>query len=758
MYFASNRFTGNGVQTQWGINFTGGYISQTHVKVRVTSPAGVVTTPSFVWAGPNTLEITPAVASGYALEIYRDTPKDLPLVDYTDGAILNESNLDRTAQQTVFATAEIYDRLVDAEELVGGAAAAASASAASATSSATAAASSATAAASSAAIAQSIETIANNAAAHAGVIGNPHGTTKGDIGLGSVDNTADASKPVSTAQQAAIDASAATLTSEINLRLPEIGTYSALRAYTGPVTAYYVRGVSNIFDGGNGVFRVAVGDVTSADNSGTILVDAVGRRWKREYTSDIQAGWFGARGDGVNDDAPAIQAAYNFGISLGGATVQCPRGVCKMGSTLVLGGTGVNQNSANSALKGAGGYATTLDFSTAPVASDGVQIAGAGRIVLQGFAVKNAKNFGINVNSGQNPGDPTYVSRFALRDLIVEGSTSHGIRMANTYMGVLDSIESRNNGGSGFYLAGNHTSITATRCWAGGDGTNPMGGNVGPGWFINGIIYSNFSGCGSDWNGGAGWEVRNCAGLTFNACGSESNDGEGWLLVSSLANSAGSPVVGIDSVSLHGCFAFNNSKDGANLFANFLGVVTADSTPASVTLSANNDLLGAGQTVSTVFNGTSGKISVFDRGNNLAGTRLYSGSVVNGDYLTAVSPAGQASALVSGISSNVGTTPVTLTLPAGDWDVWGIVDFLPAANTSITNMTAGISTVSATFGGQDTFVADRINPTVPGGNIQTQTPKVRIRSTGSTVVYLVAVSVFTVDTLAVFGSIFAERA
>ena len=35
---------------------------------------------------------------------------------------------------------------------------------------------------------------------------NPHGATKSDVGLGNVDNTSDANKPVSTAQKAAIDA------------------------------------------------------------------------------------------------------------------------------------------------------------------------------------------------------------------------------------------------------------------------------------------------------------------------------------------------------------------------------------------------------------------------------------------------------------------------------------------------------------------------------------------------------------------------
>lgn len=40
---------------------------------------------------------------------------------------------------------------------------------------------------------------------HTGNMNNPHGTDKTDVGLGNVDNTADADKPISSAQQAALD-------------------------------------------------------------------------------------------------------------------------------------------------------------------------------------------------------------------------------------------------------------------------------------------------------------------------------------------------------------------------------------------------------------------------------------------------------------------------------------------------------------------------------------------------------------------------
>lgn len=106
-----------------------------------------------------------------------------------------------------------------------------------------------------------------------------------------------------------------TVESALNERLPEIGTYALLRAYTGPVTAFFVRGVTNIFDGGFGPFRVDASDTTSADNGGTVLIDANGRRWKRDFTEPVNVKWFGAKDDynGVSgtDNTAAIQSAVN---------------------------------------------------------------------------------------------------------------------------------------------------------------------------------------------------------------------------------------------------------------------------------------------------------------------------------------------------------------------------------------------------------------------------------------------------------------
>lgn len=111
--YSINKFTGNGSKTSWDLNFSGGYIRREHVKAYTQAADGQITELSFTWSGPNTIVITPPVANGVRLFVYRDTPKSGPLVDFTDGATINEFDLDMMARQTVFATAEMVDRFAD---------------------------------------------------------------------------------------------------------------------------------------------------------------------------------------------------------------------------------------------------------------------------------------------------------------------------------------------------------------------------------------------------------------------------------------------------------------------------------------------------------------------------------------------------------------------------------------------------------------------------------------------------------------------
>lgn len=94
----------------------------------------------------------------------------------------------------------------------------------------------------------------------------------------------------------------------LDTRLPEIENYAVLRAYTGPRTDFYVQGYASKLDGGAGVFRVDAGDATSTDNGGTILVDASGRRWKREFSGAVNVRWFGVIGGGADETSKLISA------------------------------------------------------------------------------------------------------------------------------------------------------------------------------------------------------------------------------------------------------------------------------------------------------------------------------------------------------------------------------------------------------------------------------------------------------------------
>lgn len=101
-------------------------------------------------------------------------------------------------------------------------------------------------------------------------------------------------------------------------------TYAQIRAYAGLLFRVYCLGRSNVFDGGYGFFEVDATDTTSSDNGGTILVDAIGRRWKRQYDGKIMASWFTV-GDGAVDDTATYQTMVSHANAIS-AAVHIPAG------------------------------------------------------------------------------------------------------------------------------------------------------------------------------------------------------------------------------------------------------------------------------------------------------------------------------------------------------------------------------------------------------------------------------------------------
>ncbi|MEX9929601.1 phage tailspike protein, partial [Providencia rettgeri] len=124
--------------------------------------------------------------------------------------------------------------------------------------------------------------------------------------------------------------------------------YTGLRDYTGANRKIDVYGVNNVFDGGYGEFSLDRNDKTSEDNSVTVLVDRLNRRWKRNYAGAVLPRFAGVVGDGVADDSNScrlliqafkekgVQAAR--GIDMQGQAIDWSGYTCKLSEPLDLSG------------------------------------------------------------------------------------------------------------------------------------------------------------------------------------------------------------------------------------------------------------------------------------------------------------------------------------------------------------------------------------------------------------------------------------
>ena len=101
-FLAQVSYTGNGSTTQYSITFP--YIDVTHVKAYLN---GVLTSAYTI--SSSTLTFTTAPANGVVIRIERETPNDNRLVDFTDGSVLTEQDLDRSADQNFYIAQEITD-------------------------------------------------------------------------------------------------------------------------------------------------------------------------------------------------------------------------------------------------------------------------------------------------------------------------------------------------------------------------------------------------------------------------------------------------------------------------------------------------------------------------------------------------------------------------------------------------------------------------------------------------------------------------
>ena len=100
--FAFQTYTGNGSTTQYSISWT--YIDSTHVKCFLDG----VSTTAFSVSG-STVTFNSAPQNNVVIRIERQTPLTARLVDFQDGSVLTEADLDMSANQNFFAVQEFSD-------------------------------------------------------------------------------------------------------------------------------------------------------------------------------------------------------------------------------------------------------------------------------------------------------------------------------------------------------------------------------------------------------------------------------------------------------------------------------------------------------------------------------------------------------------------------------------------------------------------------------------------------------------------------
>lgn len=109
-------------------------------------------------------------------------------------------------------------------------------------------------------------------------------------------------------------------------------------------------------------------------------------------------------------------------------------------------------------------------------------------------------------------------------------------------------------------------------------------------------------------------------------------------------------------------------------------------------------------------------------------------------------------------SVSVGTNVTSISLTAGDWDVWGNIYPVPAGSTVIQNERGTIATSTGAigvYGDPGSFLMDITSPA--GNAMSISVGPVRLSLASTTTVYLVTSALFTTSTCTAFGQISARR-
>ena len=224
------------------------------------------------------------------------------------------------------------------------------------------------------------------------------------------------------------------------------------------------------------------------------------------------------------------------------------------------------------------------------------------------------------------------------------------------------------------------------------------------------------------WRGDATWATPAGGGTVTSVSGTGTVNG--LTLTGTVTNSGsltlGGTLSGTASININGTVGATTANTGAFTTLSATGTITPSQTAGIVGTTTNND--------------------------------AQAGSV--GEYISATLGAASGTSITSGVTKNI----TTISLTAGDWDVWGRVGVYNASAAAWVYVNGFVSTTSASISSDEYVAYKPDGASMAIANFMFVVPQQRISLASTTTVYLSCGSSFVGGTGVVgFGSISARR-